>query len=110
VDYVQKLCYIIRNRNERYDIPCVRDDFLSYFIIDQKIKRSGIMPEMVRVNTRISSVLNDWLDEQYEKTGIPKSTQVMLALENYRKEKLVIDNMGDFQAILDKLEKLSTEQ
>jgi len=65
------------------------------------------MPDMVRVNTRISSDLNEWLDQQYEKTGIPKSTQVMLALENYRKEKVVIDNMGDFQSIIDKLEKLS---
>jgi len=67
------------------------------------------MPEMVRVNTRISASLNNWLDEQYEKTGIPKSTQVMLALESYRKEKVVIENMNDFQSIIDKLEKLSTK-
>lgn len=67
------------------------------------------MPEMVRVNTRISSDLNDWLDEQYEKSGIPKSTIVMLALENYRKEKMVLDNMGDYQKIIQQLEKLSTK-
>lgn len=65
------------------------------------------MPDMVRVNTRISADLNDWLDEQYEKTGIPKSTQVMLALESYRKEKVVIENMGDYQKLIEKLEELS---
>jgi len=67
------------------------------------------MPEMMRVNTRISSDLNQWLDEQYEKTGIPKSTQVMLALESYRKEKMVMENMGDYQRLIEQLEKLSTK-
>jgi len=45
------------------------------------------MAEMVRVNTRISKQLNDWLDEQSEETGVPKSTIVFLALEMYMQQK-----------------------
>lgn len=61
------------------------------------------MAEMVRVNTRISSTLNDWLDGQTEKTGIPKSTIIHLALEQYVNQKDTIDTMG---LMLKKLEEL----
>lgn len=61
------------------------------------------MAEMVRVNTRISSTLNGWLDEQTEKTGIPKSTIIHLALEQYVNQKDAIDTMG---LMLKKLEEL----
>ena len=54
------------------------------------------MGEMVRVNTRVSADMNSWLDSETEKTGIPKSTQIMLALENYRREK---EGMKAIQAI-----------
>lgn len=62
------------------------------------------MAEMVRVNTRISSKLNEWLDKQSDETGVPKSTIVMLALENYFQQKEAIKNMGDMGLILEKLE------
>lgn len=61
------------------------------------------MAEMIRVNTRISSTLNDWLDEQSNKTGIPKSTLIHLALEQYVNQREAIDTMG---LMLKKLEEL----
>lgn len=64
------------------------------------------MADMVRVNTRISKTLNEWLDEESRKTGVPKSTLVMLALENYYTQREVMRNMSDMSAILSKLEEI----
>lgn len=70
------------------------------------------MTEKVRVNTRISKQLNDWLDKRSKETGYSKSTLVMLALENYFQQTEVVEKMGDMstiyrelQEIKDKLEK-----
>jgi len=68
------------------------------------------MAEMVRVNTRISKTLNEWLDEQTEETGVSKSTQIMLALENYRREKEVMGRMGEMEKLLQKLQAFSGEK
>ena len=68
-----------------------------------------MMAEMVRVNTRISKVLNDWLDERSSESGVPKSTIVMLALENYWQEKEVLKTMSDMGTIMKKLEELETK-
>lgn len=65
--------------------------------------------EMVRVNTRISKTLNDWLDKQSHETGVPKSTIVMLALENYWQQKEVMRNMSDMGAIMEKLDELQKD-
>lgn len=67
------------------------------------------MAEMVRVNTRISKTINEWLDEQSKETGVPKSTIVMLALENYYREKEMMKRMADMGAILEKLETIEDE-
>ncbi|WP_137744927.1 hypothetical protein [Robertmurraya siralis] len=64
------------------------------------------MAEMVRVNTRISSKLNEWLDKQSDETGVPKSTIVMLALENYFQQKEAMKSMGNMGDILKKLEEI----
>lgn len=61
--------------------------------------------EMVRVNTRISATLNEWLDKQSERTGIPKSTLIHLALEQYVTQKDAIDTMGLMLQKLDSLDK-----
>jgi len=63
------------------------------------------MADMVRVNTRISATLNKWLDEQTEKTGIPKSTIIHLALEQFVSQKETIDTMGLLLKKLEDLEK-----
>lgn len=64
------------------------------------------MTEMVRVNTRISKNLNEWLDMQSADTGMPKSTIIMLALENYYRENEVMRNMSDMSSIMEKLDEL----
>ena len=67
------------------------------------------MAEMVRVNTRISSTLNEWLDKESNETGVPKSTLVMLALENYYQQREVIKSMSDMGAIMEKLEHIEKQ-
>jgi len=67
------------------------------------------MAEMVRVNTRISAKLNEWLDKQTEETGVPKSTQIMLALENYYQQKEVMSKMHSMSEILEKLENIERQ-
>lgn len=62
--------------------------------------------EMVRVNTRVSSPLNDWLDKRSLETGMSKSTLVMLALENYRQQVEVVDSLPTMVQIMEKLERI----
>lgn len=64
------------------------------------------MAEMVRVNTRISSKLNDWLDQQSKETGLPKSTMVMLALEEYRNQREAMSKMGEVAVLMEKLKEI----
>lgn len=61
---------------------------------------------MVRVNTRISSTLNDWLDNRSEETGVPKSTLIFLALEQYMQQIETVGKMQELTALIDKMEKL----
>lgn len=62
------------------------------------------MTEKVRVNTRISKNLNDWLDKRSKETGYSKSTLVMLALENYYQQIEVVEKMGDMATIYQELQ------
>lgn len=62
--------------------------------------------EMVRVNTRISEKANNWLDSESNKTGIPKSTLILLAVENYIREKEVIQGMSDMSDLYAKMQEL----
>lgn len=68
-----------------------------------------LMADMVRVNTRISATLNEWLDKESNETGVPKSTLVMLALENYYQQREVIKRMSDMGAIMEKLEQIEKQ-
>lgn len=71
------------------------------FLIENK-------PDMVRVNTRISNKANAWLDEQSFESGVPKSTLILLAIENYMREKeaiAVMSDMGQLVSAIEKLEK-----
>lgn len=73
--------------------------------------------EAVRVNTRISAEINDWLDDECKRTGITKSTLIHLALQTYMQQKKSIDaleltskNLGQLFQRLDSIEtKLSKE-
>mgnify|MGYP006366322729 FL=1 len=61
---------------------------------------------MVRVNTRISKDINDWLDNETEKTGVPKSTLIFLALEQYVQQKSVMRDFSNLGIVIEKLESL----
>ena len=61
---------------------------------------------MVRVNTRVSKQVNEWLDKRSEETGVPKSTLIFLAIEDYKKQTDVMEMMGDMGIIVQKLENL----
>lgn len=67
------------------------------------------MAEMFRVNTRIGLDANEWLDKESERTGVPKSTLIHLAIEQYIQQKEVINSMsgmGTVEVLLERLEKL----
>lgn len=67
------------------------------------------MAELVRVNARISSVLNDWLDEQSAKTGISKSTLIMMAVDKYKEQSEAMRAMADMGAVMEKLEQIEKQ-
>lgn len=64
------------------------------------------MSKVVRVNTRISKTLNDWLDKRSFDTGYSKSTLVMLAIENYQQQVDVIDKMQDISVIYKEIQEI----
>lgn len=64
------------------------------------------MTEMVRVNTRIGAEANAWLDSYSSETGIPKSTIIHLAIENYIQQKQVMARMADMGEIVSAIERL----
>ncbi len=64
------------------------------------------MNEPVRVNTRISSDTNAWLDKRSEETAISKSALINLAIENYRKETEVVKGLPQ---LLEKLKDMGIE-
>lgn len=64
------------------------------------------MAEIVRVNTRISKTLNDWLDKRSKETGYSKSTLVMLAIEDYRRQVEVVERMSDMSTIYHELQEI----
>lgn len=68
------------------------------------------MPEMVRVNTRISAEINTYLDETSEKTGVPKSTLIYMALEQWmqtqRSIKALELNQGTLRQLFEKVEQI----
>ncbi|WP_144488567.1 ribbon-helix-helix domain-containing protein [Bacillus sp. ABP14] len=68
------------------------------------------MSEMVRVNTRISKKLNDSLDEYSKESGVPKSTLVHLALENYVNQKVMLEQMPKMQQMLSMMFENVTQQ
>lgn len=63
------------------------------------------MPEMVRVNTRISAELNRWLNEESQRTGVSKSTLIHLALTSYMQQKRAIGSLEEVIKRLDRIEK-----
>ena len=66
--------------------------------------------EMVRLNTRVSKEVNDWLDHKSAKTGVPKSTLIYLALEQYIQQQHVVNELPKMMEMMDELKKLKQAQ
>lgn len=66
-------------------------------------------PDLVRINTRISVKANKWLDGQSHETGIPKSTLILLAIEQYIQQREAIEMMGDMGMLLERLERIENK-
>lgn len=66
------------------------------------------MAEMVRVNTRISTEVNEWLDNESKRSGVPKSTLIFLALESYMTQKIAMRQVNVLAKLVDDIETLKT--
>jgi len=68
------------------------------------------LAEMIRVNTRISVTINEWLDEQSDLTGVPKSTIIHMALEHYMQAKRSVEALhvssGALKDLFDKVDSI----
>lgn len=62
--------------------------------------------EMARLNTRVSAELNEWLDAESIRSGLSKSAIMMIAAENYRREKETFSMMADMGQLVNKIEQL----
>jgi len=60
--------------------------------------------ELVRVNTRISNALNDWLDVTSIESGLSKSAIIMIAIEQYKLQTSAINTMDEVIQRLKSLE------
>lgn len=71
------------------------------------------MAEMVRVNTRISSELNEWLDKRSKETGVPKSALINIALEQYVMQVRSVNalelSQGTLKEVYEKLEQIEKQ-
>jgi len=65
---------------------------------------------MVRVNTRISKRLSDWLDSESDETGLPKSTIILLALEQYMTQREAINKLPTYIDLMERMERLEQEK
>lgn len=62
--------------------------------------------EMFRINARIGKDSNEWLDTESERTGVPKSTLVHLAVEQYIQQKEAMKSMADLGQLVNAIERL----
>lgn len=62
--------------------------------------------KLQRVNTKLPQHLNDWLDDESSKTGISKSSLIMLSVQAYHDQKIVIKKMADLGEVTNELERL----
>ena len=67
------------------------------------------MSGMVRINTRISKTLNDWLDKRSKETGVPKSTLVFLAIEQYMQQQKAIDMAEGLSDVVEAIKGLESK-
>lgn len=64
------------------------------------------MARLVRVNTNITEEINEWLNERAKKTGYSKSTLIHLALDQYRKQTEVFNELPNLTKLLAQIQDL----
>ena len=64
---------------------------------------------MIRINTRVSPEMMAWIEKRTEETGIPKSTIIMLALEEYRKQHQALDMVAVLNELVTRLESVESK-
>jgi len=64
---------------------------------------------MVRINTRISKTLNDWLDNRSKETGVPKSTLIFLAIEQYMQQQRAMDMAKGLSDVVGAIKELESK-
>lgn len=67
------------------------------------------MSGMARINTRISKTLNDWLDKRSKETGVPKSTLVFLAIEQYMQQQKALDMVDGLSDVVEAIKGLESK-
>ena len=68
------------------------------------------MEESVRINVRVPVEINEWLDAESKRTGVPKSSLVYFTVEKYIEQKQGLKSMSDFPELVKKLEELSKNE
>lgn len=62
--------------------------------------------DMVRINTRVSKTVNDFLDKRSAETGMSKSALVMLACEMYMQQTIAMDKVSELSKLTQEVELL----
>lgn len=62
--------------------------------------------KLYRVNTKIPGELNDWLDQESKRTGMSKSSLIMLAIQTTYDQKTMMKRMGDMGQLASKIDEI----
>lgn len=60
--------------------------------------------KLYRVNTKLPEELNEWLDNESRRTGISKSTLIMLSVQAQHDQKTMLRKMGDMGELASKMD------
>lgn len=64
----------------------------------------------VRINIRIPADINDYLDTESKRTGVPKSSLVYMMIDKYISDKKAIDNIGGIPVMFNQLANIEESQ
>ena len=63
------------------------------------------MGEHVSMSITLSRKWKKFLNEESERTGLTRSALIAVALDVYRKQNIIADNMGTFEKMIELLKK-----
>lgn len=66
--------------------------------------------EPVRINIRIPADINDYLDNESKRTGVPKSSLVYMMIDKYISDRKAMDNFQGMPAMFNKLTQMEESQ